>query len=163
VGAAADDESPARSAAASRPAGSAASSSAAAPKAAASSAARPAARVGAAKPAAKKSAGGGDDAAELTSQLSKLTITIEGLEKERNFYFGKLREIEILAQDADAADEAAVAAAAAESADLQAFKKQVLAVLYATDDNAEFQAPEEAAAAPAGDEGLLGNDELPVE
>jgi RP/EB family microtubule-associated protein len=161
VGAAADDESPARSAAASRPAGSAASSSAAAPKAAASSAARPAARVGAAKPAAKKSAGG-DDAAELTSQLSKLTITIEGLEKERNFYFGKLREIEILAQDADAADEAAVAAAAAESADLQAFKKQVLAVLYATDDNAEFQAPEEAAA-PAGDEGLLGNDELPVE
>jgi len=140
-------------------------------KLAPAAAARPAAKLAAAKPAARTAASakkstGGDDAAELTAQLSKLTVTIEGLEKERNFYFGKLREIEILAQEPDASDAAAVAAAAAEHADVQAFKKQVLAILYATDDNAEFQAPEEAQqaeAAPAGDEGLLGSDELQAE
>lgn len=124
----------------------------AAPKAAPAAAAAPKAKVGAAKkPAA---AAGGDDAAALTEQLSKLTLTIEGLEKERNFYFGKLREIEILSQD----DEDAPADPSESAAE---FKKKVLAVLYATDENAEFQVPEEGAAEEAaGDEGLLGEEEL---
>jgi RP/EB family microtubule-associated protein len=62
-----------------------AAAAAAAPKAAV----RPAASKAAApKAAAKPKAAAADsgDAAELTSQLSKLTVTIEGLEKERNFY-----------------------------------------------------------------------------
>jgi RP/EB family microtubule-associated protein len=138
-------------------------------------------RVAVAKPAPTRAAGGGkknpasnntssgDDAAELNNQLSKLTITIEGLEKERNFYFGKLREIEILVQEPDASDADAVAAAAAEHPEVQEFKKKVLAILYATDENAEFQAPDDTTtAAPeenqadAG-EGLLASDELQTE
>ena len=138
----------------------------AAPKPAAAPATKPAAAKprAAAPSAGKKPAGaGGADAAALTEQLGKLTLTIEGLEKERNFYFGKLREIEILSQD----DEEA-AAPPTEHPDVVEFKKKVLAILYATDANEEFQVPEEAAGGQAGEgdaaageeqqgeEGLLG-------
>lgn len=34
-------------------------------------------------------------------QLIDLKVTIDGLEKERDFYFGKLRDIEVLCQEAD--------------------------------------------------------------
>lgn len=76
-------------------------SSAAAKPAASSVAKKPSAAPAAKKPAAKVS-GGSHSSAELndlTDQLSTLRVTIEGLEKERNFYFGKLREIEIVCQD----------------------------------------------------------------
>lgn len=35
---------------------------------------------------------------ELTKQNEDLKVTVDGLEKERDFYFGKLRDIEILVQ-----------------------------------------------------------------
>ena len=44
-------------------------------------------------------------------------MTIEGLEKERDFYFGKLRDIEVLCQEVEGSD----------------FAQRVLNVLYQTE------------------------------
>ncbi|XP_037947145.1 microtubule-associated protein RP/EB family member 1 isoform X3 [Teleopsis dalmanni] len=38
---------------------------------------------------------------ELSSQVMDMRLNLEGLEKERDFYFSKLRDIEILCQEAD--------------------------------------------------------------
>ncbi|XP_041950771.1 microtubule-associated protein RP/EB family member 3b isoform X2 [Alosa alosa] len=44
---------------------------------------------------------GGSDAEvlELNQQLMDLKLTVDGLEKERDFYFGKLRDIELICQE----------------------------------------------------------------
>jgi len=76
-----------------------------------------------AKPVENKSA----EIDELNSKLDKLKQTVEGLEKERNFYFGKLRSIEVLCQQDETKD--------AET------KAAVLKILYQTDNEEEFQAP----------------------
>ena len=47
--------------------------------------------------------------------------TVEGLEKERDFYFGKLREVEVLAQDEN----------------VEFTRETVLAILYKTDEDGE--------------------------
>lgn len=91
-------------------------------------------------PAEKKSAGAAvssEEADTLKEQMSTLQATCEGLEKERNFYFGKLREIEILCQQEE------------EQVDAPALKEAVLAILYATDegDDAGDQPAEEEGAA----------------
>ncbi|CAO0801760.1 unnamed protein product [Mucor circinelloides] len=50
---------------------------------------------------AKNRAGSADAAriGDLKAQVTELKVTVDGLEKERDFYFGKLREIEILVQE----------------------------------------------------------------
>ncbi|CAB3381420.1 Hypothetical predicted protein [Cloeon dipterum] len=45
---------------------------------------------------------------ELTSQLAEMKLTTEALEKERDFYFGKLRDIEVLCQEAQPGDDSLV-------------------------------------------------------
>merc|ERR1719273_790644 len=43
---------------------------------------------------------------ELNATLVEKNLAIEGLEKERDFYFGKLRDIEVLAQEFETAENA---------------------------------------------------------
>jgi len=52
-------------------------------------------------------------------QVQDLTLTVEGLEKERDFYFGKLRDVEVLCQEHENDDLPLV--------------KQILDILYATE------------------------------
>lgn len=52
-------------------------------------------------------------------QIKELTVSMEGLEKERDFYFGKLRDIEVLCQEGEQEGVHPV--------------KQILEILYATE------------------------------
>lgn len=72
---------------------------------------------------------------ELSSELTVAKQTIEGLEKERDFYFGKLRDIEVICQENDNESMEPV--------------KRILDVLYATEDG--FELPEEGDPAEGGD------------
>ncbi|XP_077595295.1 microtubule-associated protein RP/EB family member 3-like isoform X2 [Stigmatopora nigra] len=45
--------------------------------------------------------GGDSELTELNQQLLEMKLTLDGLEKERDFYFGKLRDIELICQDGD--------------------------------------------------------------
>lgn len=69
------------------------------------------AKLASAKPAKPGSANSVSVNVEtLTKQLEESRIAIEGLEKERDFYFGKLRDMEVMAQDALSATEEGVSA-----------------------------------------------------
>nr|XP_032291936.1 microtubule-associated protein RP/EB family member 1 isoform X9 [Drosophila virilis] len=57
---------------------------------------------------------------ELSSQVMDMRLNLEGLEKERDFYFSKLRDIEILCQEADEAEPAQLV-------------QKILDILYATE------------------------------
>lgn len=114
------------------------------------SSARPAARPTSARTVSSKTSGKSTSstssassaaaAAEnkaLQEQIATLQNTVEGLEKERDFYFSKLREVEVLCQEeGDAAGDTVT-------------KAQVLEILYKTDE-AEEEAGETEAA--GGDE-----------
>lgn len=65
----------------------------------------------------------------LTNELADIKANMEGLEKERDFYFGKLRDIEVLCQEDGSAPD---------------LSEKVLQVLYATEDG--FTAPDDDAA-----------------
>ncbi|XP_046563976.1 microtubule-associated protein RP/EB family member 1-like isoform X2 [Haliotis rubra] len=64
--------------------------------------------------------------ADLEANISELRLTVEGLEKERDFYFAKLRDIEIICQD---------------HIDDDPVIKSISEILYATEDG--FAPPEE--------------------
>ncbi|KAH8391211.1 hypothetical protein KR215_008809 [Drosophila sulfurigaster] len=66
---------------------------------------------------------------ELSNQVMDMRLNLEGLEKERDFYFSKLRDIEILCQEADDADPAQLI-------------QKILDILYATEDG--FAPPDDA-------------------
>ncbi|CAL8101523.1 unnamed protein product [Orchesella dallaii] len=65
---------------------------------------------------------------ELTAQLAETKLNLEGLEKERDFYFGKLRDIEVFCQEHDDGENNVVV-------------QKVLEILYQTEDG--FAAPED--------------------
>lgn len=72
---------------------------------------------------------------DLTTQVSEYKLTVEGLEKERDFYFGKLRDIEVMCQECD---------------DNNPLIQKILDVLYATEEG--FAPPDEIEGGGAGDE-----------
>jgi len=55
----------------------------------------------------------------LCFQIQDLNLAVEGLEKERDFYFSKLRDVEVLCQDHET--------------DGTPIVKQILDILYATE------------------------------
>lgn len=63
-----------------------------------------------------------EEVVELREKLEELTLTVEGLEKERDFYFSKLRDIEVICQEKEG-DEA-----------YAQFVEAIISVLYATED-----------------------------
>merc|ERR1712013_186853 len=109
-------------------------------KAKRSPAARPA--PAASRPAQRPAMGGGGGARaanggsnlaaqqqieDLNTQVMEMKLTVEGLEKERDFYFGKLRDVEVMCQENEAT-----------GGDLV---RKVLDILYQTEDG--FAVPDE--------------------
>lgn len=74
----------------------------------------------------------------MLNEVNEIKSTLDGLEKERDFYFGKLRDIEVLCQEHEAEN-------------LECVKK-ILEILYATADG--FAPPAES------EEGVLEGDNL---
>ncbi|KAG8463859.1 hypothetical protein KFE25_000027 [Diacronema lutheri] len=89
-------------------------------------ASRPAVGGASAKAAAVDTSGGKLAQAQL--EITDLKLTVDGLEKERDFYFGKLRDIEILCQTHE--DQSLP------------FLQNVLSILYQTED--DFVTPTDA-------------------
>ncbi|XP_023019777.1 microtubule-associated protein RP/EB family member 1 isoform X2 [Leptinotarsa decemlineata] len=78
------------------------------------------------KPPQNKMAGDSSKLEELTHQISEFKTTVDGLEKERDFYFGKLRDIEVMCQECE---------------DGNPIIQKILDVLYATEEG--FAPPDE--------------------
>lgn len=66
---------------------------------------------------------------KFEAEIAQLKTTIEAIERERDFYYGKLRDLEVICQQSE--EEATVD------------KKKILDILYATEDG--FAVPEESA------------------
>jgi len=91
-------------------------------------AAAPAPAKSVSKPQSKQASVNQQEVENLTKELEDLRTNVDGLEKERDFYFGKLRDIEVLCQEGDCVG--------------TKLSENVLAVLYATEDG--FAPPDEA-------------------
>eukprot|EP00745_Piridium_sociabile_P003796 TRINITY_DN122059_c0_g1_i2.p1 TRINITY_DN122059_c0_g1~~TRINITY_DN122059_c0_g1_i2.p1 ORF type:complete len:265 (+),score=71.74 TRINITY_DN122059_c0_g1_i2:143-937(+) len=82
-------------------------------------------RSPAARPTVNHAAGDSRMVEDLRAELGQLTFEKEGLEKERDFYFGKLRDIEVICQEHE------------DNPQL----KSIMDILYATEDG--FAPPED--------------------
>jgi RP/EB family microtubule-associated protein len=78
--------------------------------------------------------GGGAASAALREENTQLKETVQGLERERDFYFSKLRDIELLIQQAMEADP--------ELEKEDGLLKQIQNILYSTEEG--FEIPPEA-------------------
>ncbi|XP_077409371.1 microtubule-associated protein RP/EB family member 3-like isoform X1 [Vanacampus margaritifer] len=84
--------------------------------------------------------GGDSELVELNQQLLDMKLTLHELEKEREFYFGKLRDIELICQDG-------------ESENASSVLNKIMDVLYATEEG--FAPPDDEDV----DEGAQGDQE----
>lgn len=77
---------------------------------------------------------------QLTAEIDDMKVSVDSLERERDFYFGKLRDVEVLVQERLAAlvpaDDAAPADAA-NAAEVDTLK-QIQGVLYQTEEGFEL-------------------------
>lgn len=73
---------------------------------------------------------------EVEGQMSNLKLTVDSLERERDFYYGKLRDIEVLCQSTSENEEE----------DKASLIEKILNILYATEEG--FAVPEEGAEEP---------------
>jgi len=103
--------------------------SAAAPSATKTKAAAPASKTPEAKSSGAASSSSASDSRvkELTQTIAELKVTVDGLEKERDFYFGKLQQIESLCNTVPEEERSEVL-------------QQIFPILYATDEAEEFVA-----------------------
>ncbi|XP_022055536.2 microtubule-associated protein RP/EB family member 3-like isoform X2 [Acanthochromis polyacanthus] len=79
------------------------------------------------------------DLTELNQQVLDLKLTVDGLEKERDFYFGKLRDIELICQESENENSPVL--------------NKIIDILYATEEG--FAPPEDEEI----DEGARGDQE----
>jgi len=66
----------------------------------------------------------------LNEEIEELKMNVDGLEKERNFYFGKLREIEILVQTQIESEPA--------NPEYSSVLKDIQTILYSTEEGFEI-------------------------
>ncbi|RMZ11667.1 hypothetical protein D0864_00917 [Hortaea werneckii] len=103
---------------------------------------RPAASAAAPRTSSRQ-AGSVGPSAILQQKNAELMETVQGLERERDFYFSKLRDIELLIQQAMEADPSL-------EEDEGSLLKQIQTILYSTEEG--FEIPQEAEAEVAGEE-----------
>merc|ERR1719361_1888031 len=75
---------------------------------------------------------------DLKTEVLEMKLTVEGLEKERDFYFGKLRDVEVMCQENEA-----------EGGDII---RKVLDILYQTEDGFAVPDEEDVPPPPEGEE-----------
>ncbi|KAG9247628.1 calponin homology domain-containing protein [Calycina marina] len=85
----------------------------------------------------KSAVGGGAGSAALKAENETLKETVQGLERERDFYFSKLRDIELLVQQACDEDPEL-------EKDEEGLIKHIQTILYSTEDGFEIPAEAEA-------------------
>ncbi|KAK4552470.1 microtubule integrity protein mal3 [Recurvomyces mirabilis] len=91
----------------------------------------------------RQTGSGGPASAALQQKNTELVETVQGLERERDFYFSKLRDIELLIQQAMEADPVL-------EEDEGSLLKQIQTILYSTEEG--FEIPAEAEGEVAGEE-----------
>jgi len=96
---------------------------------------RPVGSTGTAAPRTSSRQAGGPANSVLQQKNAELMETVQGLERERDFYFSKLRDIELLIQQAMEADPAL-------EEDEGSLLKQIQTILYSTEEG--FEIPQEA-------------------
>merc|ERR1712070_630465 len=92
--------------------------------------------------ASRRAKGAGDaKVKELETMNAELRLTVDGLERERDFYFGKLRDIEILLQSSDGKNQEGEKeeGAATDSAEQNELVQRIFKILYATEEDFETE------------------------
>ena len=83
-------------------------------------------QAGAPRTTSRQTGSGGGASTALQAKNTELVETVQGLERERDFYFSKLRDIELLIQQAMEADPAL-------EEDEGSLLKQIQTILYSTE------------------------------